>query len=323
MDDAAESLSIPAQTVYGKLRGRAALLRRWSAVFLGLALAALGAGAWFAIEAQRLTLGDVRAAGEAFGELIQGKEAEIAGIDAEIANLGLRQAGIKDRIKQDLAGGHAWFRQDSKTNEHLFALHVADDKRSGWVVGTGGTILAKRAFPEASAALEPLGTFEALIAFVASHGAPPVLRGRGYEAQLTSLKDEAAANRDRKATLQNEVKVLRSQLHGQEGGDRWSFTFATNATRVAVILITLFLVQILVSLYRYNTRLAGYYDARADALLLLHAEESNVKDMPFGELMAALSPDAVDFGRTAKTSVDHAVEMAKEVMRVDRRGRPG
>ncbi len=40
---------------------------------------------------------------------------------------------------------------------------------------------------------------------------------------------------------------------------------------------------ILVSLYRYNTRLAGYYDARADALLLLHAEESNVKGMPFGD----------------------------------------
>ncbi len=132
-----------------------------------------------------------------------------------------------------------------------------------------------------------------------------------------------AAKNARKATLQNEVKVLQSQLQGQEGGDRWSFTFATNATRVAVILITLFLVQILVSLYRYNTRLAGYYDARADALLLLHAEESNVKGMPFGELTAALSPDAVDFGRTAKTSVDHAVEMAKEVMRVGGRGRPG
>ena len=51
MDVAAESLSIPAQTIYGKLRGRAALLRRWSAAFLGLALAALGAGTWFAIEA--------------------------------------------------------------------------------------------------------------------------------------------------------------------------------------------------------------------------------------------------------------------------------
>ncbi len=139
MDDAAESLSIPAQAVYGKLRGRAALLRRWSATFLGVALVALGAGTWFAIEAQQLTLGDVRAAGEAFGELIQAKEAEIAGIDAEVAR---RKAGIKDRIKQDLTGGQVWFRQDSKTKDHLWALHVANDKRSGWVVGDGGTIRA-------------------------------------------------------------------------------------------------------------------------------------------------------------------------------------
>ena len=112
-------------------------------------------------------------------------------------------------------------------------------------------------------------------------------------------------------------------LPREAGGDQWAFYFATNATRVVVILITLFLVQILVSLYRYNTRLAGYYDARADALLLLHAEEGIVQRMPFAELMAALSPDGVDFGRAPKTSLDHAMAMAKEVLRVGGRGRPG
>ena len=36
-------------------------------------------------------------------------------------------------------GGRTWVRQESRTNAHLFALHV--DRRYGWAVGSGGIVL--------------------------------------------------------------------------------------------------------------------------------------------------------------------------------------
>jgi hypothetical protein len=68
---------------------------------------------------------------------------------------------------------------------------------------------------------------------------------------------------------------------------------ASLSTRVGSIFILLFLVQILVSLYRYNIRLASYYDARADALQLA----SDTRSEEFFKLVLILSPEHLEFGR--------------------------
>ena len=71
-------------------------------------------------------------------------------------------------------------------------------------------------------------------------------------------------------------------------------TIASLATRVGAVFLLLFLVQILVSLYRYNIRLASYYDARADALQLSNRSEGE----EFAKLVLVLSPENLEFGRS-------------------------
>jgi hypothetical protein len=88
---------------------------------------------------------------------------------------------------------------------------------------------------------------------------------------------------------------------------------STIVTRTGSIILLLFLVQILVPLYRYNTRLAAYYDARGDALSIVDLDSaSNVEG--FERLIFALSPDAVSFGSPPLSPAEQAVRLATHVL---------
>jgi hypothetical protein len=87
----------------------------------------------------------------------------------------------------------------------------------------------------------------------------------------------------------------------------------SSVLRVTTILLIAFLVQILVSLYRYNTRLASYYDARADAVLM-----TRFAGTEFDNLVELLSPDRFDFGRQPRSPMGNAVELAREILRTGR-----
>ena len=84
---------------------------------------------------------------------------------------------------------------------------------------------------------------------------------------------------------------------------------ASTTARVGTILLMIFGVQILVSLHRYNTRLAAYYDARADALQLLGKNDPRL----LGELIHSLSPETLDFGKDPRTPAAEAVELLKNI----------
>ena len=66
------------------------------------------------------------------------------------------------------------------------------------------------------------------------------------------------------------------------------------ALRVITIIFLFFLVAMFVRLYQYNLRLAAFWESRSDALILV-TETSTKDSASFGELAAALSPDAHDF----------------------------
>jgi hypothetical protein len=88
------------------------------------------------------------------------------------------------------------------------------------------------------------------------------------------------------------------------------------STRVGSVMILLFLVQILVTMYRYNTRIASYYDARADALDLVAETLSldpNLKIEDWGKLVAQISPDNVDFGKMPKTPASEIIESIRDL----------
>jgi hypothetical protein len=96
--------------------------------------------------------------------------------------------------------------------------------------------------------------------------------------------------------------------------DPTQFLISTIVTRIGSVFILLFLVQILITFYRYNVRLANYYDARADALQLVGA----AKEATLQNLVSTLSPDVMDFGKMPSTPTEQALELAKEVVKLSK-----
>jgi hypothetical protein len=94
----------------------------------------------------------------------------------------------------------------------------------------------------------------------------------------------------------------------KDPGLRTTVVLTSFATRITVSLLILFLVQILVSLYRYTSRLALYFDARADALAIAGSE------LNYLETVKILSPDAIDFGKHPKVPTEHVTDIAKAII---------
>ena len=99
------------------------------------------------------------------------------------------------------------------------------------------------------------------------------------------------------------------------GATAWISLFQTNITRFGTIILVIFLVSILVPLYRYNIRLAAYYDARADAIALMGG--SNITAARFTEFADALTPSH-DFGKAPATPTQQVVDLAKTITTRDR-----
>jgi hypothetical protein len=70
---------------------------------------------------------------------------------------------------------------------------------------------------------------------------------------------------------------------------------AAGVTRFGVLIISIYLVQILINLYRYNTRLATFYRAQADSLVLLELDAKKV-----GSIQEQFLPH-VDYGKMPST----------------------
>jgi hypothetical protein len=73
--------------------------------------------------------------------------------------------------------------------------------------------------------------------------------------------------------------------------------------------LLLFLVQILVPLYRYNIRLAAFYDARADAITLVENRPSEQLET----LVSLLSAEAIDFGKSPVSPTQQALELVRDM----------
>lgn len=87
------------------------------------------------------------------------------------------------------------------------------------------------------------------------------------------------------------------------------FLVSTVTTRVGIIVLLLFLVQILVPLYRYNIRLAAFYDSRADAITLVENRPSEQLET----LVSLLSAEAIDFGKSPVPPTQQALELVRDM----------
>ncbi len=126
------------------------------------------------------------------------------------------------------------------------------------------------------------------------------------ESTASTLGETFKALNNRIETLEEKVARTSDQTQSQ------IYLVSTVTTRVGSVLILLFLVQILVSLYRYNIRLAAYYDARADGLELVTTGSSEQIE----SIVRALSPESIDFGKSPMSPATHAVDLAKEILAI-------
>lgn len=70
------------------------------------------------------------------------------------------------------------------------------------------------------------------------------------------------------------------------------------------------------AVYRYSTCLAGHYDARADALALAQINLG----ARFTQVVRAMSPDTVDFGKAPRNPAEQLLDAARDVVVSSRRG---
>ena len=178
-------------------------------------------------------------------------------------------------LVSDDDGKERWGSRDSRTPDTLNAVVLGGDGRRMIVAGRNAAVLRSE-----STATETFPAIERL-----DVGADPPVCSEGAAADLT------------------EREVLKE------------ISLYAAFVRVATVLILFFAVQYLISLTRYSLRLAAFYDARRDAVLLT-TEEGFPRPGSIAELermMQAMSPDGLDFGRSPRTTVEQALQMARLV----------
>lgn len=78
-----------------------------------------------------------------------------------------------------------------------------------------------------------------------------------------------------------------------------------NVTRFGSILLILFFVRIIIPQYRYSIKLAAYYDARADALIMF---KNGFNQVGLETLLQSLTPE-YDFGKSPEMPYEKIIEI--------------
>ncbi|MDF3065988.1 MAG: hypothetical protein K0R38_1589 [Polyangiaceae bacterium] len=123
-------------------------------------------------------------------------------------------------------------------------------------------------------------------------------------AMEAELRSELATSREIYTKLrQRQTELVTSASSGIV------LNIGTILVRVSILGAMLFVAQVLVSIYRYSSRLATYYDGRANAL-------QAVKEAPEGKLdleaaVRLLGGDGVEYGKVPSNMFESSIELVK------------
>ena len=162
-----------------------------------------------------------------------------------------------------------------------------------------------------------------------------VLRGEMPDGQgARYMEMQVISNRfqigERKNALREQKKRLEERLeqlaeYGQKttaelekmGSELAEYVFfQTNALRVGILVVLMFLSQHLMVLARYNFRLSELYYTRSKVLMAT-AEAvswSSLTAEEFDQVMRTFSTEDLEFGRTPRSVVEMAMEFAKSIV---------
>lgn len=135
-------------------------------------------------------------------------------------------------------------------------------------------------------------------------------REKELDAQQRRLKEQLRVFKNFEKKTAAEAKEMQTELA------QYIF-FQTNALRVGILVILIFLSQHLMVLARYQLRLAEFYHARSSVLMATSeaVSWSSLTTEEFQHLMRAFSPEDVEFGATPRSVVDMAVDLTKSILR--------
>ena len=136
---------------------------------------------------------------------------------------------------------------------------------------------------------------------------------------LKTIEDDAIL---KNSSIYKQIGALldkRSIRAGDNGGG-WFFGILENLTvmRTVTLVALFFLIHILVRLHQYSLRLAAFWDARADAVLLARSFAYHRAET-FDDLVAALAPDAHDFKPSPKSGHEAVTHLAGQLLRRESR----
>lgn len=140
-----------------------------------------------------------------------------------------------------------------------------------------------------------------------------------YQEKLQKQQELVNKLRTEKANLEAEKEFtvsLKSGIEPVMGDSKLAFYVSTNIARLGIMIVTLFLAQVFISIYRYLTKISNFYHARADALEILTQTESlKNTDLPGSIEMFSniFSPEKVDFGKMPQAPVNDAIKSVQSI----------
>ena len=128
-------------------------------------------------------------------------------------------------------------------------------------------------------------------------------RVSAIKSEIQGMIKKAQENLDKES--QN---ISENELDPDESEDIY-FIISTTITRFGTILLILFLVRILLELYRYCVKLASFYDARADSIQL--SAKDTAEDLILS--LVFFSADNIDFKNQIEGPFDKIISLAENI----------
>ena len=246
-------------------------------------------------------------------------------------------------------GGKTWSPRDSRVGNKLEAVALSDDGAVAVVVGRDGDVLVSVDSEKETWTSRETRTANGLYAVALVHGSSAlivvgedstILRSESSSREFFPIVETAWSKvdtrREQQALAEYEAPGAEAPRPDETAGGRPPQRWWINLTDsfqhyfllVGITALFIFMAQHLFGLVRYSLRIAAFYHARRDAILLTLVEDfpksTNIDELD--RLMQALSPDTLEIGRPSKTMMDRMMWMVDRFIAGGRYGngkRPG
>ncbi len=311
---------------------RARFLRATAAVILLIVVVLLGLGAYVFIDASSIATRDI----EAGTDYLRTLEESRAALGEEAAELEerseryLKQFEVAQRELIDLA------QAETDLSDVQLRLNIVEHRLSRYRQKREGPPKVQFAnAEEVRIAIENKKQLVGALSFIRQAIVERIRAGGGSRTDKMIAEHSLARAKGQLRELIRHEKELAAReakedpslidlIVGRSGGDAAqapstaTHLIQTNVTRFGTLLVVFFFIALLQPIFRYNTRLAAFYDARADALLLFRASAGRDIETLVSMLTPTLAFDK-DEERLEDKSMEVVKEMIKTVAKEDRK----